>query len=121
MNNKIKNKWLKALRSGKYKQGRNYLCRVDDDGDDSFCCLGVLCELHAEETKGVWREGNYLDVLYYKGNEVLLPEEVIKWAELEDDDPFLGVNNNRNRYPASELNDGGKTFKQIANLIEKYL
>jgi hypothetical protein len=35
-----KAKWLKALRSGRYKQGRGTLyC----GNTKSFCCLGVLC------------------------------------------------------------------------------
>ena len=37
----VKTKWLDALRSGKYKQGRGILRRPDG----SFCCLGVLCDI----------------------------------------------------------------------------
>ena len=33
-------KWVRALRSGKYKQGREWL-----RAGDTFCCLGVACEL----------------------------------------------------------------------------
>jgi len=40
MNKEIKDKWVKALRSGEYKQGRVYLQR-----DNRFCCLGVLCKV----------------------------------------------------------------------------
>ena len=40
MNKEIKDKWVKALRSGEYKQGRLYLQR-----DNLFCCLGVLCKI----------------------------------------------------------------------------
>ena len=40
MNKEIKDKWVKALRSGEYKQGRLYLQR-----DNLFCCLGVLCKV----------------------------------------------------------------------------
>ena len=32
--------WIAALRSGKYKQGRNALCK-----DGKYCCLGVACEI----------------------------------------------------------------------------
>lgn len=34
----MKAKWLEALRSGKYKQGKGYL----ETKEGSFCCLGVL-------------------------------------------------------------------------------
>jgi hypothetical protein len=37
----IKAKWLEALRSGRYKQGRTYLRNADNE----FCCLGVLCDI----------------------------------------------------------------------------
>lgn len=37
----LKAKWIEALRSGKYKQGRLKL----RDKTDCFCCLGVLCDI----------------------------------------------------------------------------
>jgi hypothetical protein len=32
--------WVAALRSGKYAQGTDKLCK-----DNAYCCLGVLCEI----------------------------------------------------------------------------
>lgn len=37
----IKNKWLEALRSGKYKKGSGRL----RDEKNNYCCLGVLCDI----------------------------------------------------------------------------
>jgi hypothetical protein len=37
MNEQIRRRWIKALRSGKYKQGRRYF-----EKDNRYCCLGVL-------------------------------------------------------------------------------
>jgi hypothetical protein len=37
MNPELKKKWVKALRSGEYKQGRGYLANKG-----KYCCLGVL-------------------------------------------------------------------------------
>lgn len=45
MNPEIKKKWVDALRSGKYTQGRGYL----RDENNRFCCLGVLCDVLAPE------------------------------------------------------------------------
>lgn len=50
MNETMKKRWIKALRSGKYLQAREYLKGdvLNDDGDrvgTGFCCLGVLCEV----------------------------------------------------------------------------
>ncbi len=38
---KVKKQWLEALRSGKYKQGKDSLIKETNDGF-SYCCLGVL-------------------------------------------------------------------------------
>lgn len=38
MTKKDKVKWIKALRSGEYKQARGIL---HDEEDNSYCCLGV--------------------------------------------------------------------------------
>jgi hypothetical protein len=35
--------WIKALRSGKYKQGKGYLYNA---AYNKWCCLGVLNDLH---------------------------------------------------------------------------
>jgi len=48
--NPVAQKWVKALRSGKYKQGRNRLRKKD-----RFCCLGVLCELERPRAKEIQR------------------------------------------------------------------
>lgn len=38
-------KWVNALRSGKFKQGKNQL-----QIDTKFCCLGVACEIFIPKT-----------------------------------------------------------------------
>ena len=35
-------KWVKALNSGEFKQGQ---MRLYDPEKNSYCCLGVLCDL----------------------------------------------------------------------------
>lgn len=44
----IKEDWLKALKSGKFKQGYGYLVfedRDDKSGKKEHCCIGVLGEI----------------------------------------------------------------------------
>lgn len=41
-------RWLQALESGDYEQGRNYM-RRDVDGRRFYCCMGVACELFGYE------------------------------------------------------------------------
>lgn len=38
-----------ALRSGKYKKGRMNLKKIFEDGSESYCPMGVACELYREE------------------------------------------------------------------------
>lgn len=111
----VKEKWLAALRSGKYKQCKGHL-RVGN----KFCCLGVLCDIYHEETKdGEW-VGNADGITEFKdgsyGGLAILTNNVTKWAGLQDNNPYLEEGNN-----CGGANDAGKTFKEIADLIEKYL
>lgn len=43
MKKSVAMKWVNALRSGKYKQGRMYL---HNKAANTFCCLGVLDDLY---------------------------------------------------------------------------
>ncbi len=59
MNKKVKKKWTTALRSGQYDQIQGTLCaETVSSGRTGFCCLGVLCNIHAEESGGGWEESN---------------------------------------------------------------
>jgi len=40
--------WIKALRSGKYKQGNGYLF---NNVTNSYCCLGVACKITMPRAK----------------------------------------------------------------------
>lgn len=46
----LKRRWVRALRSEKYQQGRGMLRRTNEDNGEplvvpTYCCLGVLCEV----------------------------------------------------------------------------
>lgn len=120
MNAKVKRRWIKALRGGKYQQGKHALRT-----NGKFCCLGVLCDLHATETGGTWEPLSHTSQRVYLGEENVLPGEVVEWAGLTEDEltdpgnPKLG--NHRNSAGAVSINDRGETFEYIANRIEKYL
>lgn len=86
MKKRIKQLWVDALRSHEFYQGRGRLCTVTNDGEHRFCCLGVLCELHAQEhPQASWVEGPEKS-LYYEPAEgewregFSLPDTVIDWA-----------------------------------------
>ena len=140
-----KRKWLEALRSGEYIQGKQQLVQTPSDycweehprktrkteeEEYRFCCLGVLENLYCE-SKGIefpernWSMGSHTD-------------EVAKWAGLANDScevhhswkimknkVAMKSGGHYVTYGAynylSSMNDKGKSFKQIANWIEKNL
>lgn len=96
---RFKTKWLKALRSGEYKQGRGQLCI-----QDRYCCLGVACVIAGHDMKD-----ESLIPIAYDNVPILLREHSTFIAQL------------------TAMNDGvrgykrPRSFKQIANWIEKNL
>ena len=121
MNEQVKKLWLDALRSGKYKQTRGKLRRNRGKDKASFCCLGVLCNLHAEAHPEI--AAKETDPKSYMGEKELPPVKVQEWAGLDNRDPLVIVGRGWPERPSriSTLNDCGYTFKQIADLIEKQL
>jgi hypothetical protein len=105
-----KKRWLKALRSGDYKQGKYKLYNQDTK---AYCCLGVLCEvleLKAED----WKQPHL-------GR---LPKEACELMGLDDLASFSSRKINK-EIPTSYrnliyLNDLGISFDHIADVIEKY-
>ena len=116
MKKKVKQLWVEAPRSGEYKQGANGLKM-----DDTFCCLGVLCDLHAKEKNKQWAEPKYQNFASYLGMTAVLPPEVQKWAGLDRANPVLKSPKHGFDEELSILNDGGATFQQIADVIEAQL
>lgn len=115
MDKAIKRKWVKALRSGKYKQAREALKR-----GDRYCCLGVLCNVLGAEW--VRLEGDIAAVL----GETFLNspgEEVLRPSVLRT----LGFTKPR-QTKLTTMNDGlpseniePHNFNQIADYIEKHM
>lgn len=118
--------WIKALKSGRYKQGKYYLVQ-----GDLHCCLGVCVKVAMENGIKVptissctdesifvdghkWREENNIVALpmTYGGFVSSLPQQIRDW---------LGVNVNET--PLVDLNDrDSKTFDEIADyLITSYI
>lgn len=49
MTPELKQRWLEALKSGKYAKGKHLLKATRRDGTECFCCLGVLGVVAKEE------------------------------------------------------------------------
>lgn len=124
MNQEIKKQWVDALRSGKYKQTQSQL----HDRQGGYCCLGVLCDLHAQATGGNWTEHGY-----YMDQDEIVPIPVADWAGLQPNERRVSWNPHKLAvhviapekdgvsYNLTSLNDSGQTFAGIADVIEKHL
>jgi hypothetical protein len=107
MKKSVAMKWVKALKSGKFKQGQSKLQR-----DNKFCCLGVLCKIAPKEvTLNTTGKTGKL-----KGFTLFDQENVLKWSGMQS---ALGVISYC--VPSlAEHNDKEVPFKLIAALIKKY-
>jgi hypothetical protein len=99
MDKKLKAKWVKALRSGKYRQTRNVLSQ-----NGAYCCLGVLrCLLPAKVRKLPMDHENYSEVLN-------APQQKCAGLVKAQQKKLAGMNDNKKL-----------TFPQIADYVEANL
>lgn len=126
----VKTAWLAALRSGDYQQGRFNLRR-----SSAFCCLGVLCDLAAKDGIGTWKDTQNEQFTPVYGFTVETstvtvgtpPHKVAMWADLHDTGAWFGTSEEDITNPAFimtidtlvQANDSGKTFAEIADMIEE--
>ena len=123
MNPEIKAKWLAALRSGEYKQTTQVLRYTGPNNQQRFCCLGVLCDLYAQERMG----GSWKLSDLEAESESIPGQAVSEWASFPwnnfldaiDNDPVVTIAGETMRI--SKHNDAGRTFAEIADAIEEQL
>jgi hypothetical protein len=115
MNKKIMTKWVKALRSGKYRKTREVLCKVAENGNKSWCCLGVLTDLYNKEHKQ--------DPIEIDACDTDLPYAVKEWSNMGSYQGSLPCGyGNLPVTSLAELNDcknSKRSFKRMADIIEK--
>lgn len=139
-NPEIMRRWVTALRSGEYTQGRGALRREYPSGKIEHCCLGVLTDLAIKD--GVpgaraWDAvGRCSSAVSLDGTEFgTLPVWVQTWAGVDDSPLFVLPMGDGNHHcenedcpgcvaelSAADLNDSGEwSFNDIATLIEEQL
>ena len=120
--------WVDALRSGRFEQGQTALHRERPGETDTFCCLGVACQLAIEA--GVDVEVTRVEsderVCYgdLGGSPSYLPKPVQEWLglasssgdyyEVADEDDEEGYDKNT----LASRNDHDADFDEIADIIE---
>ena len=106
MNKSLKDKWVAALRSGRYRQSKEYLY-VPNHG---YCCLGVLCDI-VDDSK--WVDNAHTE--YDFGDKVKCQYPTKNWLDkvglLDYTAEYLTILNDNNN----------KTFTEIADWIETNL
>lgn len=127
MKKDIAKKWVRALRSGKYKQGKGYLKQLNSKNEARHCCLGVLCELYDQQMKKNHKKTLHsehvvsiedVEIIRFNKHDVGLPREVREWANMIN--PLGEFINDKDKVEyLADLNDDGKKFSTIADIIEK--
>ena len=117
MDTKIRADWIAALRSGDYEQGKGQLRETADDGTTTFCCLGVLCNLHAIANPKI--AAKELNTEAYFFNSGYLSPVVEAWAGIDGNGGEYGPRDLFGTRSLANDNDNGKSFKQIALIIER--
>ena len=95
-------KWVEALESGDYLQGKRYLCRVYQ-GEARWCCLGVACDLYSKAK-------NDTGIVAFNWDIRSLPYSLKEKLKMTlNGGAILAVKNDRD----------GKTFMEIASEMRK--
>ena len=102
MKKKLKTKWVKALRSGKYKKGVGVLLSINGK-KQSYCCLGVLGDICGFNEGGLYN-CSYLSDIH--------PRKTAKFFSEKIEEKLSMMNDGNNGYKKH-------SFKQIAKWIEE--
>lgn len=134
MRKDIADKWVKRLRDGGIEQ-----CSGSLAINDARCCLGVLCDIAAEENPETFFWGDPKDAfeeqdLIMFGESIegsrsfgskdsrrsraVLPESVATWAGLMSTTGFIQGRGDFDD-KLTVLNDKGVSFTEIADIIEQ--
>jgi hypothetical protein len=112
MDNTLKQRWVSALRSGKYEQGRGMLRHKNDNGLDCFCCLGVLCDIY-DSSRWTLLPGGEFGYRNPKGDDVTLSGTYLEGTLKTE----LGISEEV-QVDLGNKNDSFYSFLEIADKIE---
>lgn len=110
LDRKVKSKWVRALRSGKYRRAKYQL---KDQG--AYCCLGVLCEV----LKQPYGEDQAALGVGFRKRIGLTSEAESALVGLNDGD-WATTETERFGKPPKGYGSNGASFKVIADWIIKH-
>lgn len=103
-------RWIEALRSNQYQQGREYL-----HNQDSFCCLGVACAIFPDQAGQALPDPDDPLIYEYNGNASTAPLGIVDHLGLFG---YCGESRDcKQNEKLTALNDKGHTFLEIADLL----
>ena len=112
MNPIIKDMGVKALKSGEFKQGTEFLER-----DGKYCALGILSLLSLVEGQCTY---NQIDGLgRFDNKRFTLSYNTLTWAGMGLEDFKAEVIYERELTSIGDLNDRGVSFKELARIIDR--
>lgn len=112
MKRELRDRWITALRSGEYRQGKESLCRLYAD-EPAYCCLGVLAKLEGRLVQEdlIFRtpdgQGTSYDSLEHY--EVL---DLYHNGTVRGHQPYAII---------ADMNDSSHPFHVIADYIERFI
>lgn len=116
MKREFKERWIEALKSGKYKKGSGALRRNFPDGSSSFCCLGVALDI---KSPNCWMTG-------YSGfSEITATGNRPRWKNFgpsEDGvklDEEIGLECGSSATLAAINDDSNLSFDEVIEFIKK--
>ena len=113
-------KWVKALRSGEYAQGKGWLCKAGYK-HDYFCCLGVLTDIYMQEVGDLEVSGGEStgEEYSYNFNDSTLIGKVMKWSGVASETGRFTKTNGLSSHLTTINDSSGNDFNRIADVIEK--
>lgn len=122
MKKEIKKQIIEALKDGFYEQSVGLL----RTGQDGFCFLGVLCDLYNSFYSGIdfWNIDMY-GVWDFMGFTEEIPVKVQLWSGLDSvcslpNNALYFLSNGKKADSMVELNDDGRSFDELAEIIDVY-
>jgi hypothetical protein len=117
----VAQKWVEALRSGKYEQASE---KLRESEEMRFCCIGVLCDIYREVRPDTEWDGE----VFVVGDGVTKMDEDDEYVtddeRMEDGEApravreWSGLRSNQ-QHDYIQLNDNGVPFAVIAAHIER--
>jgi hypothetical protein len=115
MKPELRNRWIKALRSGEYKKATSVLKRFFRNVPAKHCCIGVLCELVQDDFDDakdlIQKRPDFQGHLGRTSVGAIMDFRTLGHVG-------LSVEHQRT---LTNMNDKGASFERIANYIERKL